>query len=332
MFKALIVVTLVVCCQSQLDIPKRLDRLSDALGLVPAPVPNFAIAQPGLAVAQPVAVAPGPIVSAINRPIGLAAPAQYAWGGLSSIPIQKFRSQEVLPIQDLGVVNGGPQVIQVKGTEEPVLVHFQSQSAPVQVETSHIPSPPGETTVTQTQDEPHRVIHEIIRPVIQEVREIIQPYRRVTQEIRPVQEEVQTDVATNAGGAVSGGAVAVAAPAALSVAGPTYLTGAVRTPITVAAPHQGPLSAGVIAAPAPYITGSYIQQFIDQLGLRRLDTPLYAARPQIQIQEAPVAKAVAVEAVEPITSEAAENIPTARVAAPKLVGGGSLYSRKYAEY
>lgn len=111
--QALIVVTLVVCCQSQLDIPKRLDRLSDALGLVPAPVPNFAIAQPGLAVAQPVAVAPGPIVSAINRPIGLAAPAQYAWGGLSSIPIQKFRSQEVLPIQDLGVVNGGPQVIQV---------------------------------------------------------------------------------------------------------------------------------------------------------------------------------------------------------------------------
>ena len=42
-------------------------------------------------------------------------------------------------------------------------------------------------------------MHEVHRPVIQEIREVIQPYRRVIQEIQPVIEQVQTVVARGEG-------------------------------------------------------------------------------------------------------------------------------------
>lgn len=42
------------------------------------------------------------------------------------------------------------------------------------------------------------MVHEVIRPIIQEVHEIIQPYRRVVQQVQPVIEEVRTVVAKSA--------------------------------------------------------------------------------------------------------------------------------------
>lgn len=48
---------------------------------------------------------------------------------------------------------------------------------------------------TNSEYEPYMVFHEVVRPVIQEVREIIQPFRRLFQEVRPVVEEVNTVVA-----------------------------------------------------------------------------------------------------------------------------------------
>ncbi|OTF73748.1 DFP2-like protein, partial [Euroglyphus maynei] len=54
----------------------------------------------------------------------------------------------------------------------------------------------GEAQHTTSEgNEPHRLVHEVTKPVIQEVREIITPYRRVIQEIKPVQEEIQTIIA-----------------------------------------------------------------------------------------------------------------------------------------
>lgn len=47
---------------------------------------------------------------------------------------------------------------------------------------------------TRSEDEPHRVVHEVYKPVIQEIREIIQPFRKVVQQVQPVVEEVQTVV------------------------------------------------------------------------------------------------------------------------------------------
>jgi hypothetical protein len=38
-------------------------------------------------------------------------------------------------------------------------------------------------------------VHEVVKPVIQEVREIIQPYRRLVQQIQPVIEQTHTVIA-----------------------------------------------------------------------------------------------------------------------------------------
>jgi len=86
------------------------------------------------------------------------------------------------------------QVIDVDPQHVPVQVHFRTSGSKVNVHQSHTPGVQGQVEHASFQDEPHRVIHEVVKPVIQEVREIIQPYRRVTQEIRPVIEEVHTVV------------------------------------------------------------------------------------------------------------------------------------------
>ena len=43
---------------------------------------------------------------------------------------------------------------------------------------------------TRYEEEPHRLIQEVYRPVIQELKEVIQPYRKVVQQIEPVIESV----------------------------------------------------------------------------------------------------------------------------------------------
>ena len=88
----------------------------------------------------------------------------------------------------------GPQVIEVSPEQLPVQVHFRTAASRVNVQQSHNGGMAPQVEHASFQDEPHRVVHEVVKPVIQEVREIIQPYRRVTQEIRPVIEEVHTVV------------------------------------------------------------------------------------------------------------------------------------------
>ena len=215
-----------------------------------------------------------------------------------------------------------------------MVVHFQTQSDPIHIETSHIPSQPGEVSFTQTQDEPHRVIHEVIRPVIQEIREIIQPYRRVTQEIRPVQEQVHTDVAANA---VAPAPVVVSAPAVVEkavVAAPAVVSAPapVQTPIqyNYAIPQQQwsnqwlRSNYGVIQAPSTLFSGSYIQQFIDNMRSRQ---PVVVAQPKaIVAASAPAVSSVTyADADEPIPSES-QNVDQKVV--PNKVGIVH-FSRKY---
>jgi hypothetical protein len=54
---------------------------------------------------------------------------------------------------------------------------------------------PAEVQESRSEDEPHLLRHEIIRPVIQELHEVIQPFRRVIQTIQPVIEEIHSVVA-----------------------------------------------------------------------------------------------------------------------------------------
>lgn len=90
--------------------------------------------------------------------------------------------------------------------KQPYSIVFRTQSMPVKIKQQHHTLPAPEVEFVRSQEEAHRIKHEVIRPVIQEVHEIIQPYRRVVQEVRPVIENVHTIVAKGEKGGHGGGA------------------------------------------------------------------------------------------------------------------------------
>jgi hypothetical protein len=91
-----------------------------------------------------------------------------------------------------GSVN--PTTIEVGSSSIPLNILFRSSSSNINVQQAHSGGQ-GDTQRTSSQDEPHHLIHEVTKPIIQEVREVISPYRKIVQEIQPVQEEIQTIVA-----------------------------------------------------------------------------------------------------------------------------------------
>jgi len=84
-------------------------------------------------------------------------------------------------------------------SKQPYSIVFRTHSMPVKIKQQHQTLPAPEVEFVRSQEEAHRIKHEVVRPVIQEVHEIIQPYRRVIQEIKPVQEEIQTIIAKGDG-------------------------------------------------------------------------------------------------------------------------------------
>ena len=76
---------------------------------------------------------------------------------------------------------------------------FKTQSSPVYVNQQHRGSK-GSYQSSSSKDEAHHLVHEVTKPVIQELREIITPFRKVIQVIEPVREEVLTKVHKNSGG------------------------------------------------------------------------------------------------------------------------------------
>ncbi|CAG2173785.1 unnamed protein product [Oppiella nova] len=136
-----------------------------------------------------------------------------------------------------------PSTLIVEPNILPVNIEFRSQSSPVNVNQVHIPGRPGEHQATRSEEEPDRLLHEVVKPVIQEVRETIVPFRRITQEILPVQEEVQTVVARGERQQVIAQPQVVAQPVAVAqrvaVAAPVAVAQpafAVAQPIAVAQP------------------------------------------------------------------------------------------------
>lgn len=104
-------------------------------------------------------------------------------------------TQEVVdvPVDDVSA-GGAAQIIIVEPHMQPVTIEFRSRSSPVKVNTVHVPGEKGQVQSTRHEEEPDRIIHEVVKPVIQEIREIIQPFRKITQQILPVQEEVHSIV------------------------------------------------------------------------------------------------------------------------------------------
>jgi hypothetical protein len=119
-----------------------------------------------------------------------------AVGGGSPIPAA-VQSTHTVEIQTVNIPHTPiqPQVIEVDANVLPLTIHFRSASSHVNVLQSHQGGGGGEVQQTSSEDEPHRLIHEVTKPIIQEVHEIITPLRRVIQEVKPVQEEIQTIVA-----------------------------------------------------------------------------------------------------------------------------------------
>ena len=98
-----------------------------------------------------------------------------------------------------------PVTVEVGSSPIPVNFLFRSSSSNLNVQQQHEGSQ-GSTQQSSSEDEPHRLIHEVTKPIIQEVREVISPFRRIVQEINPVQEDIQTIVSRDQGGGGGAGA------------------------------------------------------------------------------------------------------------------------------
>jgi hypothetical protein len=83
--------------------------------------------------------------------------------------------------------------VDVAGGVLPVYMTFKTQSSPIYVKQEHRGTK-GSYQKSDSYDEPHKLVHEVVKPVIQELREVITPYRKVVQVIEPVKEERLTKV------------------------------------------------------------------------------------------------------------------------------------------
>ena len=125
---------------------------------------------------------------------GYAAPlARSAPIGPVFAAVQSRRTYDVIPVPS-SIEPAIPQVIEVEPNEQPVQFIFRSQSSPVLVQQVHTPGV-GQQESTRSEEEPHQLVHEVYKPIFQEVREVIQPFRKVIQKVEPVLEEVHTVVA-----------------------------------------------------------------------------------------------------------------------------------------
>lgn len=90
--------------------------------------------------------------------------------------------------------NVEPTTLEITSNPTPLNLVFKSFSTPINIQQVH-QSSEAIAQESSSEDEPHRLLHSIVKPVLQDIREVIIPIRRVTQQITPVQEEIQTFVA-----------------------------------------------------------------------------------------------------------------------------------------
>ncbi|XP_054167889.1 signal recognition particle subunit SRP54-like [Oppia nitens] len=125
-------------------------------------------------------------------------------GMMGGMPLAVLSQRDIaeIPVQS----QGGPiepTVLDIQPVDLPVQMNWMSQSSTLDIAQRHF-SRPGSVQQDQVMDEPHRMIQQVLRPIVQDVREIIVPARNVIQQILPVQENVQTVLARGQGGRGSG--------------------------------------------------------------------------------------------------------------------------------
>ena len=114
---------------------------------------------------------------------------------VAQIPAAIFsqRSVEEIPMQS-SAGNYEPTAVDIGSVDMPVALNFLSRSSTLRTTQRHM-SAPGSLQQSSVTDEPQRLMMDVMRPVMQNVREVIVPSRNIIQEIRPVRENVQIMVA-----------------------------------------------------------------------------------------------------------------------------------------
>src|SRR5699024_10073843 len=64
-----------------------------------------------------------------------------------------------IPQQDME-----PQVIEIAGSNIPIILHFKTISSPIQLQQMHVPSKPSEIQETKSEDEPQILRHFVTKP------------------------------------------------------------------------------------------------------------------------------------------------------------------------
>lgn len=149
--------------------------------------------------------------------------------------IQTRHQVQYLDVPIVSDIN--PTTIEVGASPLPVTILFRSSSSRLNVQQVH-DSAQGSVQETSSEDEPHRLLHSVTKPIIQEVHEVITPFRKITQEIQPVQEEILTVVPRGQQQTVSAQAAPVLTQAApvLTQAAPAVLTQSAPAVLTQSAP------------------------------------------------------------------------------------------------
>ncbi|KAH9413180.1 hypothetical protein DERP_006866 [Dermatophagoides pteronyssinus] len=123
---------------------------------------------------------------------------KYRPQGPVEMAVHSKKTIEVIPVKFEDGNDGEPQVIEISPYEVPVSIVFKTQTNKLNVNQEHKSDfkihyePAEEPKEINSEEEPHRVIHNVYRPVIQEVTEVVQPFRKVVQKVEPVIEEMKT--------------------------------------------------------------------------------------------------------------------------------------------
>lgn len=125
------------------------------------------------AVAGPVRSAPAPQQNYQQGPVSTKGSKNYQPPNYQPRPPVKIgpvtaavitsRAQEVIevPISEDVVT---PTIVIIEPNLTPVTIEFRSRSSPVNIQQVHIPGTRGQTKTTRSEEEPDKVIHEVVKP------------------------------------------------------------------------------------------------------------------------------------------------------------------------
>lgn len=119
----------------------------------------------------------------------------YLSGGVRTLG--NWRVPVVSSSQDVEIVSVPVQtqehrtnLLTVEPSSQSVHLLFKSSSSPLSVQQQHYQAERPTVETARTEEQPHIIRHEVLKPVVQELHETIQPFRHVTQEIKPVVEKI----------------------------------------------------------------------------------------------------------------------------------------------